>query len=289
MDWARDLPDWPLSETSRKVECRPHLWHVQEAGRGPVLLLLHGAGASTHSWRALIPRLSRSFRVVAVDLPGHGFTRLGTRQRSGLATMTEDVASLCRQEGLAPVAIVGHSAGAAVALALADGPMADAPPSVVGINPALGHFEGVAGWLFPLVAKALALNPFTANMFTFGGNPGVRARRIIESTGSRLDASGLVYYARLMSDRTHVDGALAMMAQWDISPLLQRLPGLGVPCLFIVGDRDLAVPPKTAEDAAAVMLRCDVRHEPELGHLAHEEAPELVAELIVEWVGAQLD
>jgi magnesium chelatase accessory protein len=42
--------------------------------RRPTVLLLHGTGASTHSWRALAPLLARRCTVVALDLPGHGFT-----------------------------------------------------------------------------------------------------------------------------------------------------------------------------------------------------------------------
>ena len=55
MDWHRDLPTWPLHEHSQRLHHPPHQWHVQEMGHGPVALLLHGAGASTHSWRDMIP------------------------------------------------------------------------------------------------------------------------------------------------------------------------------------------------------------------------------------------
>ena len=74
LSWERDGRDWPNREASRFVEAGGLRWHVQQMGRGPVLLLLHGTGASTHSWRALLPLLAKSFTVVAPDLPGHGFT-----------------------------------------------------------------------------------------------------------------------------------------------------------------------------------------------------------------------
>ena len=48
--------------------------HVQRLGRGPSMLLLHGTGASTHSFRDLLPALAEHFDVLAPDLPGHGFT-----------------------------------------------------------------------------------------------------------------------------------------------------------------------------------------------------------------------
>ena len=278
MDWARDLPGWPLSDLSRRIAHRPHRWHVQEAGQGPTLLLLHGAGASTHSWRDLIPDLAREHHVVALDLPGQGFTATGARGRSGLAPMAADIAALITAEGWQPRVIVGHSAGAALALRLAlDLPEA---PRVIGLNAALSPFDGLAGWLFPVLAKVLALNPLTALAFTAGGNRHARARRLIESTGSRIDDVGIGYYARLIGDRGHVEGTLQMMAQWDVSALLDALPRLGGPCLLITGAGDRAVPPEVSERAAARLP--DARHLrlPGLGHLAHEEAPHEIAGLI---------
>ena len=58
------------------VSCSPAglRWHVQMMGTGPQVLLLHGAGAATHSWRDVAPLLARDFTVIAPDLPGHGFT-----------------------------------------------------------------------------------------------------------------------------------------------------------------------------------------------------------------------
>ncbi|WP_237267622.1 alpha/beta fold hydrolase BchO [Sulfitobacter alexandrii] len=146
-----------MSAQSRFVLCKPHKWHVQELGRGPTVLLVHGAGGATQSWRHLMPILAETFHVIAVDLPGQGFTRLGARQRCGLEPMAEDLARLCAAEGWQPRAIIGHSAGAAIALqmALTLNPV----PRVVGINAALGNFRGLAGVVFPLMAKALAMTP----------------------------------------------------------------------------------------------------------------------------------
>ena len=81
MRWPEDAADWPHSDRSRIVDCAPHRWHVQEMGAGELILLLHGAGGATHSFRDLAPRLARSHRVVAIDLPGQGFTRAGGRDR----------------------------------------------------------------------------------------------------------------------------------------------------------------------------------------------------------------
>lgn len=288
MDWTRDLPDWPNSAMSRRIAAPPHQWHVQEAGSGDTLLLLHGAGGSTHSWRDLLPILAQRFHVVAPDLPGQGFTRAGTLSRCGLDNMAEDIATLCTTGGWHPRAIISHSAGAAIALRLSEMQVRDGrePSRVVGLNPALGHFEGIAGWLFPAMAKLLALNPLTARLFSAGPPRTARAARLIESTGSRLDPVGLDLYARLIADRDHVEATLQMMSQWRIDPLLGRLDRIRAPCLFLAGARDTAVPPRVAERAAARIPDCRLTPMPGLGHLAHEEAPQDVAALIEEWLAA---
>ncbi|MEM1005442.1 MAG: alpha/beta fold hydrolase BchO, partial [Pseudomonadota bacterium] len=158
MDWQRDLPTWPHNEWSRRVVCKPHRWHVQENGQGPTVLFLHGAGSSTHSWTALMTDLSRDHHVVAIDLPGHGFTVMGAANRSGLDAMSEDLAALCQQEGWQPDKIVAHSAGAAIAVRLCNtlAQPSGQSPLMLSINPAFEDFEGYAGVLFPLIAKSLA-------------------------------------------------------------------------------------------------------------------------------------
>jgi magnesium chelatase accessory protein len=286
MDWDRDLPTWPHADWSRRIECRPHRWHVQETGlasaEAETLLFLHGAGASTHSWRDVMPVLADRFHLVALDLPGQGFTRMGTRQRCGLDPMAQDIASLCATQKWTPRAIIGHSAGAAIGLRLSQllTGKGGGPPDVIGINASLAEFDGVAGWLFPVLAKLLAINPLTARIFTLGGGRISQARKLIESTGSHLDEVGLGYYARLIGDRDHVDGALRMMAQWSHGALLRDLPMVTARCLLITAAHDRAVPPETSHIAAARMPDATVMALSELGHLAHEEAPDLYAGII---------
>ncbi|MCK0167691.1 alpha/beta fold hydrolase [Jannaschia sp. S6380] len=274
-----------MAEHSRIVAMPPHRWHVQEAGTGPTALLIHGAGGASQSWRGLFPILSRHFRAIAIDLPGQGFTRLGARHRCGLDDMTHDLARLCDAEGWRPDLLIGHSAGGAIALRLAelapDTPKG--PKGIVGINPALGNFRGAAGWLFPLMAKLLSLAPFTADLFVATSSSPRNVRRLIEGTGSRLDARGLDLYARLAGDRVHVDATLAMMAQWTLDPLLARLDRIATPTLFLLGEEDRAVPPEIGARAAARMPHATARHLPDLGHLAHEEDPDLVGGIIRDW------
>lgn len=275
-------PDWPHADVSRQVYCRPHRWHLQEMGSGNTLLLLHGAGGSTHSFRALMPLLATDHHVVALDLPGQGCTQLGARHRSGLEATAEDIVALATQEGWHPTAIIGHSAGGALALQLSQTLLSPRgqPPKIIGINAALDSFKGLAGVLFPVLAKFLASVPFTARIFAQStGTPG-RVESLIASTGSVLDSDGIDYYRRLISDRNHADATLIMMAQWSLEGLQKALSTITADTLFLVGANDRTVPPRVSQQAAADMPNAQVTELPELGHLLHEEDPQKVAALI---------
>jgi magnesium chelatase accessory protein len=269
-------PDWPNRHLSRLVTVAPHRWHLQSDGAGPLLLLLHGAGASSHSWRHLIaPLVAAGYAVLVPDLPGQGFTRLGDRMRAGLDPMAADLARLLAHLDARPAAIIGHSAGAAIALRLAE-ILPDPPAAVVGINAALGPFEGVAGWLFPVVARLLALNPLIPRLFARLSGTEARVRSLLASTGSPLDPAGIALYRRLVADPAHVDATLAMMAQWSLDPLLARLPAFAVPTLLLTAAGDRAVPPATSARAVARMPAATWTDIPRFGHLVHEEDPAAV-------------
>ncbi|MHA7874912.1 MAG: alpha/beta fold hydrolase BchO [Roseivivax sp.] len=275
---APALPaDWPHAAQSRFARVRPHHWHIQEMGDGPEILFLHGAGGATHSWRGVLPALE-GFRGVAVDLPGHGFTKLGARQRSSLECIAQDLAALCASEGWDIKGIVGHSAGGAIALRLS-GLLPGSPP-VLAINPALQPFHGVAGVVFPMAARAIATLPFAVDLIRRTLVAPDRAAQLLAGTGSRLDPEGVALYARLLRQRAHVEGALLMMAQWSLEGLMADLPKLQTKALFLVGDGDRTVPPVTALEAARQMPAAEVESLGPLGHLAHEEAPAEVARRI---------
>lgn len=282
MDWTRDLPTWPNNSYSRLVAQRPHRWHVQEAGTGPTILLIHGAGGATHSWRDILPDLARDCHVIALDLPGQGLTQNGARQRCGLDTMAEDISQLCQAQAWQPDVIIGHSAGTAIALRLSQKRLSPRgqPPIVIGLNAALGHFKGVAGWLFPVLAKMLALNPLTAGLFVRTVSAPGRIQSLIRSTGSDLDAAGMTLYERLIRDKAHVEATLMMMSQWRLDPLLRDLSQIQTPTILIAGLNDKAVPPEVSARAATVMPHADYVPLPSLGHLAHEEQPSLICEMI---------
>ena len=281
MRWPEDATDWPLTEHSRIVSCAPHRWHLQDLGSGPALLLLHGAGGATQSWRNLAPLLALDYRVICVDLPGQGFTQVGAKNRYGLDATAQDLMALCQAEEIVPHTIIGHSAGAAIALRMVQ--LGMTPDKVIGINAALGEFKGVAGLLFPAMAKALAAVPFAASTFAQSATS-ARVNRLLESTGSVSDEAGKRLYLRLVKDKAHVDATLSMMAQWNLKPLLSTLSEIDVPVHLITGENDTTVPPRVSREAATRLPRAEVHSLKGLGHLAHEEDAEAVADLIRELI-----
>ena len=150
--WSRDGGDWPNREASTFVEAAGIRWHVQRMGEGPLLLLLHGTGAATHSWRGLMPILARQFTVIAPDLPGHGFTQSPPAHRLSLPGMASDVSQLLRALDVKPEIVVGHSAGAAILARMClDGKIA--PRLLVSLNGAFMPFGGVANQLLSPLAQ----------------------------------------------------------------------------------------------------------------------------------------
>lgn len=279
MKWPKDATGWPLRDHSRIVLHRPHRWHIQDTGKGETLLLIHGAGGATQSWRNLFPILAENYHVVAVDLPGQGFTQSGAQQRCGLDHMATDLLSLVRNQGWQPKAVIGHSAGAAIALRMVE--LGLRPDNVIGLNAALGNFKGVAGWLFPAMAKVLAITPFSASLFA-ASTTRSSVKNLLNGTGSPLDAEGAELYYRLAKDKAHVDATLSMMAQWSLDGLLERLPQITTPVHLITAADDKAVPPHISKDAVQRLPNGSLNPLDSFGHLAHEEDAGLIAEAIVD-------
>ncbi|CCG06743.1 alpha/beta fold hydrolase BchO [Pararhodospirillum photometricum] len=280
LDWARDGREWPHRATSSFVTAAGLRWHVQRTGHGPSLLLLHGTGASTHSWRDLVPALSQHFSLVIPDLPGHAFTDSLPLYRLSLPGMAQAVAGLLRVLDVSPALIVGHSAGAAVALRMVlDG--AVRPQGVISLNGALKPYGGAAGQVFSSMAKVLFANPFVPWMAAWTAGGGARTEQVIENTGSSLTPEGLAYYKRLFRAPSHVGGALGMMAGWDLTGLNRDLPRLTVPLLLVAAERDQAVAPAQAERVAKLVSGARALLLKGVGHLAHEERPQETIDLIL--------
>jgi magnesium chelatase accessory protein len=278
-DWEREGRDWPNRAFSHFVSAGGVRWHVQRMGQGPVLLLIHGTGAATHSWRDLAPLLAEHFHVVAPDLPGHGFTQTPSPRGLSLPGMARSLGILLETLAAPPDLVLGHSAGAAILARLCLDAMI-APRALISVNGALLPLRGLAGHWFSPAAKLLAANPLVPRLFAWQATSPQAVQRLVASTGSRIDPRGVELYRRLISTPGHVAATLRMMANWDLDPLMRDLPRLRTPLILVVAERDCTVRPAEAGRVRELVPGAETHHLPDLGHLAHEERPRLLADLI---------
>ena len=294
LQWDRDGISWPHRQHSRFVQAAGLRWHVQQFESAlpdaPTALLLHGTGASTHSWRGLAPLLAPHFKVVSLDLPGHAFTDMppggSNSLQMSLPGMARAIGELLGVIEVSPTLMIGHSAGAAIAVRMAlDGNAS--PERILSINGALQPLGGLAGQVFSPVAKLMSALPFVPSLFSWQAAQPSVLQKLMNSTGSKLDAEGMALYGQLVSNPGHAAGALGMMANWDLPQLAIDLPRLKTAISLMVGSNDQTVPPRQAArmvalwPAAAAARQPQLTTLPGLGHLAHEERPDLVASRIL--------
>lgn len=280
LNFDRHAADWPNHAASRLVETPGIRWHVQVMGAGPPLLLLHGTGASTHSWAGLIPILADRFTVMAPDLPGQGFTTVTGSKDHSMRGMARAIRSLLDTLSLEPQIAIGHSAGAAI-LARMSLDQQLTPRSIIALNGAFVPFGGVLTRMFSPLAKLLTLNPLVPQLFAWSAGDRGSVERLLKSTGSTIPEASLAHYQKLFSSPAHVSSTLAMMASWDLDSLLRDLPRLKPPLLLVIGDNDLTISPDDAHLIARLVPHSRMVRLPGVGHLAHEENPARIAEVIL--------
>jgi magnesium chelatase accessory protein len=289
--WETDGRDWPNRRHSRFVHAAGLDWHVQQFGEAslpagsPHVLLIHGTGSSSHSWRDVAPLLARRCRVLSLDLPGHGFTTMPVPAEQSLTSMSRKLAALLKALSFAPHIVIGHSAGAAIAARLTLD-QSIAPAALISLNGAFVGFGGLAGQLFSPIARLLAAGSFASRFFSWQAQDPAVVDKLVRSTGSVLDATGMRLYTQLVRNAGHVSGALAMMAHWDLVPLEHELPLLDIPVWLVAAENDLTVPPVQASLVAHRLQKPRIVLWPMLGHLAHEESPAQCAALVDEVVSA---
>jgi magnesium chelatase accessory protein len=285
LDWSIDKADWPHAESSRFIDAGGVRWHVQDVGQGPCLLLVHGTGASTHSWAGMMSDLARDFRVIAPDLPGHGFSSQGSAATTTLPGMAEACAALVEALDVEPVLLVGHSAGAALLARMTIARRSAAAP-VVSLNGAFMPWGGLVGQFFSPAAKLLSQVSLVPRLFAKRAADPRFVERLLRDTGSTLPAAGVALYQRLMCSPPHVSAALKMMANWDLNSLLRQLAAMPVPLHLVACVNDRTVPPAQAERLERLLQNARVRKVPGLGHLGHEERPAVFAEIVRDYLAA---
>jgi magnesium chelatase accessory protein len=280
---ARVPHDWPHRQFSLSVKVGELDWHIQVAGRGPTILLLHGTGSSAHSWADLLPTLAEVATVVVPDLPGHGFTTGATQASLTLPHIAADLDALLGVLQLPPVTvIVGHSSGGALAVRWA---CAAGRPrcAVIGFNPSLVPPPALYTTLLSPVLTPIATSSIVTSILAALSSRGKMVGGLLDSTRSAIPPAQRARYATLFSDAAHVRGTMGFMAAADLPALLEETRGRpDIKATLVLGTQDYWVPEQPLRRIIessfpdARIMRWDG------GHLLHEAQPDRAAQLISE-------
>lgn len=264
--------------------------HYLDAGDGPVLVLVHGGGpgaAAEYSWPATIPALAHHFRVVALDLYGYGFSDKPTdavySHEFHVRQLAEFVDTLC----LAPLGLVGNSAGAYVATKFA----LDNPESVTGLftlssgtvayamglpNPdhlpprqALKKFDGSEASLRAFL-EGLLLNPPSDEL--------VKARLAI---AMRLDSMAAWRAMGTYNRNLATDANL-----WQRFSIRGRLENLTIPQRILWGAKDAFAPLSQGKELAAMLPNAVFEELADAGHQCQNDRPDEVNRRIRDFFGS---
>lgn len=280
LDWERDGLDWPNREHSRFVAAGALRWHVQVMGEGEDILLLHGTGAASHSFADLMPRLSKRFRVIVPDLPGHGFTEAPAYEDLSLPKMAKALGKLLEVLDADPILVIGHSAGAAISMRMSLDRIIT-PKLLVSLNGAILPLHGVQGQFFAPLAKLFIRSGFMSRVFAWRARHTDLVNSLMNQTGSTIPETTLRHYARLAKSPDHIDAAIGMMANWDLGSMEPELARLEPDILLIVGSDDRMISPSHGLRLRRMLNNTRLELLPNLGHLAHEEAPDEVCDLML--------
>ncbi|MEE6280508.1 alpha/beta fold hydrolase [Georgenia sp. MJ170] len=209
---------------------------VTEGGSGPAVLLLHGSGPGTTgsgAWAATIEALSGSWHLVAPDQAGFGRTPLPPGSRGGLQVWTEQAATLMDTLGHRSYAVVGHSMGGAVALALA----AARPQQVSAVVP-VSTMGAPGAPLSPALDAVWATPPTEDGARDMLGrlllDPSLVTEAAVAARTAAMQAGEAAYPTLFPPPR----------AQWveDLTLSAEALAAISAPVLLVHGAQDPVTP-----------------------------------------------
>jgi pimeloyl-ACP methyl ester carboxylesterase len=266
----------PVEEPlSRQVEIDGFRVHYQQLGLGPSLLLVHGIGSSIFCWRFLVRRLSKSFRVTVLDLPGFGASDKLPDADYGLDAQTERLAKFMETLSLGPSFVVGCSMGGAISLWLAKR-YPDLVTRLAVIAPA-AHRKVVFFDTRPL----LGLVRTVGNVFVTPYLIEKIYRRVV-SRQDLVTTTAIAEYYRPFSESKE-----AAICFWKANELLRdaRMPEalatLTQDVLVLYGQRDKMVRSQYLNEIVQVLQtriegRAELALHPDGGHHLMEDEPDFV-------------
>jgi pimeloyl-ACP methyl ester carboxylesterase len=266
----------PFSEIRGEVpgdqflEIGGRLVHVEQAGTGEAVVLLHGFGASTYSWRKVMPGLAARFRVVAIDFNGFGYTErprdLESYTKEGQGRL---VLAVMDALGIERAHLIGHSYGGGITLWLASR-HPERLRSMVLVDSSAPAYSDLrrsrAASLKPLTRlylRSFVLRPATvrkALLHSFYDDSQVTPE-LVQAYYDRIRIEGVVdaYYGLTVPRRSPADAV--------------DLAKIEVPALLLWGEDDELIAVAAGRKAAAAM-RAEFIAFPKTGHVPMEERPE---------------
>ena len=244
--------------------------HLRDTGPrdAPALILLHGFGASLHTWDAWAAKLDTRFRVIRYDLPGFGLTGPDPTgdysDRRGLQIQL----ALLDDLGLQRANLIGNSMGGKLAWKFAAAYPARTDKLVL-ISPDGFASSGFRYGVKPKVPFAIRLMPFFL------------PRAILRTTlaaaygdPARLTEATVTRYWNMMrapGNRAAIVARLEQVMLTDPVPILKKITA---PTLLLWGEKDRMIPIANAADYLGAMPNAKLVTLPGLGHVPFEESPE---------------
>ncbi len=256
--------------------------HYVRSGDGLPLVYVHGAKGSVYDCLLSVgPRLAESYDVVAFDRPGSGFSPRPAGGENSLGAQATALRAAAATLGLERPVLVGHSLGAAVALAWA----LDDPGGVAAV-------VTLAGYVIPLGGPPPWVHAVLSSRTTVAVTGGLARSRLgrplIDAALERAFSPGRPpdEYARvgpalaLEPRNLSGDGADRRTAEAGLKELQSRYSSLAVPLVIVVGDADRIVPQENSRTLHALVPGSQLVVVPGAGHLPQFTHPDAVTSAV---------
>ena len=259
----------------------------QDVGSGEALLLLHGMAGSSETWRAIIPQLSRRYRVVAPDLIGHGQSAK-PRGDYSLGAFAVWLRDLLDELGVTRATVVGHSLGGGVAMQFVYQHPDYCQRLILISSGGLGPDVGLVLRLLSAPGAELVLPVIAPQPVLAAGN---KLRSWFSSAGIQSPRGAEVWsaYSSLADSQTRNAFLRTLRSVVDyrgqaVSALNRLHLASDLPTMAIWGDQDKIIPVEHAHAAHAARAGSRVEVLAGVGHFPQLERPSEVVDLIDDFI-----
>jgi pimeloyl-ACP methyl ester carboxylesterase len=265
--------------------------YYEDAGHGSPVLLIHGFGASTYTWRHIAPELARTHRVIAVDLKGFGQSDKPFDSRYSVFDQAELLAQLIEAKDLHHLTLVGHSFGGGVALMLA----LEADQRLKGRITKLVLLDSIAyPQEIPVFFRLLDV-PLVSQLGVRMVPPTLQTRvalRIAYLDDSKIDPEEVETYAAPLKTaagkHAMIHSARQIMPD-GIAELSERYKTIQLPTLIVWCDHDRIVPFEVGLKLRRTLPNSTLKLVEGCGHMPQEEQPAATLGLLESFIGGSTD